>query len=369
MALFKSSTRSFGLDIGSDTVRVVEIAPGKPNPRLVNVGAAKLSKGLVVDGEISNIAEVAAIIRQLWRDTGLQGKRVTVGVANPKVIARQVDLPYMDTEALRGAIRFQAQEYVPISPQNLILDYHVIGETSGDDGSRMLRVLLVAAHRDMIEAFTTVVQRAGLTPWTVYLSSLALVRALIKPDPLAIAVEGGISPVVVVNMGAGLSNVVVVDQGFTRFARVITFGGDDLTRSIAELIGIETKEAEELKIQYGLPGMEGEDNDGEQAQAVKQLLQREAYKFVDEVRRSIEYYFAQDISSLNISKIMLTGGAAQMRNFPEFISEALGIDVILGNPFEVVDVDDRIHKRGILERIAPLSLAPAIGLGLRGLGQ
>lgn len=365
MALFGKSAKAIGLDIGSESARAVELTGGRGQAKLTKIGSVKLPRGAVVDGEVSNPAEVARALRQLWKESGFTNKKVTVGVSNPKVIARQVELPYMEADALQGAIRFQAQEFIPIAPQNLILDYHVVGETVGDDGQKMLRVLLVAAHRDMIENFIAAVQQAGLTPWIVYLSSLALVRSMTtydEPGPE----DQAVASTVIVNVGAGLSNVVIVHEGNARFARVMTFGGDDLTRAVAERLQLEDSEAEQLKIAYGLPDAELTEDVGEQGQVVRDLLQKEAYKFVDEVRRSIEYYFSQDISNLSIDKVLLTGGAAQLRNLSEFIGQALGVEVEIGDPFVSVTVPERSRKK-MSNGASPLSLAPAIGLGLRGL--
>ncbi len=382
MALFGGPKTGIGLDIGAESIRVVELKPGKGLPRLQKLGAIKIPHGLIVDGEISDTDEVGKLIKELWKKTGIVNKGVTIGIANTKVLARQVELPYMEPDALKGAIRFQAQEYIPIPPQNLVLDYHVVGESVGDNQQRMLKVLLVAAHEDMIDSFVRCVEKAGLNPEVVYLSSLALVRSLGNPpgSKPVLAAESEESdeilmteepPLVIVNMGARLSTVVVALGDITQFSRVITFGGEDLTKALQDGLGVPVEEAEELKVKYGLvnPLQDSTEEIDETQTRVNTVLQTEAYRFVDEVRRSVEYYFSQDISSLNINEVVMCGGAAQLSHLTSFVSEALNVDVRLGDPLARVVVDEKLKTKGIFDELAPVTLAAAVGLGLRGLSK
>jgi len=130
---------------------------------------------------------VAAAIKQLWAHTKFSSKKVIIGVANQKVIVRQVDLPWMPADELKKSLAFQVQDFVPMPVEQAVLDFHPIEELVSDSGGRVLRGLLVAASRDMVNASLEAVQRAGLSPVMVDLTSFAVVRSLADADHLGAA--------------------------------------------------------------------------------------------------------------------------------------------------------------------------------------
>jgi len=151
-----------GLDIGTSAVRAAELSIHRGKVVLVRLGQVGLPPGSVVDGEVVDATAVATAIRALWRQATLGSKRVRLGVANQRVVVRQVDVPWMPPAELRHSLTFQAQDHLPIPVDDAELDFDVLTELEGQGGQRMLRILLVAAQREMIAGHLAAVGRAGL---------------------------------------------------------------------------------------------------------------------------------------------------------------------------------------------------------------
>lgn len=379
MRFFVSKQKSaVGLEIGTFSIRVAEISSTNIPPSLLHFAEYRLPKGAVVDGEISETDEVAETLKQIWSKEKFGSTNVVLGVANPKVLVRQIELPYMDDAVLKGAINFQAQEYIPIPPEDLILDYQVVGEYTGEDGQKMMEVLLVGAHKEMIKKFCNAVEMAGLTVDIVYLASLALVRSLYSDEiydetPQAGAVnEDGVehepkdSSIVLVNISADITNIVVVEKGVPRFARIMAFGGNDFTDGIMSAMNITFDEAEERKREVGLRVLDESALNDDSARITSEIIRKESFKFADELRRSIEYYFGQELSNLNIRKLIISGGGSEMVSLTEFLSTSLKIKVEKGNPFQRLQISNTLKEKNEIEKHEP-ALSIVIGLALRGL--
>jgi type IV pilus assembly protein PilM len=169
-----------GLDIGTSGVRAAELSLGKGPATLERFGQVALPLGAVRDGEVIDCDTVAGAIRQLWAQAKFSSKKVVVGVANQKVVVRQVDLPWLPIKELRQSLAYQVQDYIPMPVEQAILDFHPLEEFTSESGGRMLRVLLVAAARDMVGSAMEAVSKAGLQPSMVDLTSFAVLRSQVS---------------------------------------------------------------------------------------------------------------------------------------------------------------------------------------------
>ena len=195
---------SVGLDIGTRTVHVAEVTGGRGAPTITNFGGVALPEGAVREGEIVDTGAVADAIKELYGAAKLKNKKVNLGVANQRVVVRQIDLPWMEEEELRSSLPFQVQEFIPIPVEEAQLDYHVLDEVEGEDGARTLRILLVAAHKDMLAAHMEAAQSAGLKPVGVDLNPFAQLRVVGRDG----AVGGG-GAEALVDIGGGVTDIVV----------------------------------------------------------------------------------------------------------------------------------------------------------------
>jgi type IV pilus assembly protein PilM len=230
---------SIGLDIGTRAVRLAEVQVLGGTPTLTRFGRMLLPLGAVDHGEIADPQAVATAVMTLWKRLGLTGKAVHVGVANRRVVVRVIELPAMSRDDLPNAIRFQAQEHIPIPLDQAVMDFEVLDELESAEGEKTQRVLVVAAERATIEPLLAAVRESRLELASLELNAYPLVRCF---GDLTGSTQA------VVDIGAGVTNLVVHRDGKIRFTRILpTFGGDEFTQAVAQGLGVHRDEAETLK--------------------------------------------------------------------------------------------------------------------------
>lgn len=342
-------SRAVGIDIGTRTITVAEVREARGGAAVTNFGGVELAPDMVRDGEVLDTVGAAAALQELLASTRINEKRVWLGVANARVVVRQIDLPWMPEAELRSSIRFQVQEHIPIPVEDAELDMHVVADWTTEDGEHLQRVLLVAAHREMLEAHIEVATRAGLKPAGVDLNAFASLRAVGAASRLEAGQE------VLVDVGAGVTTILVHAAGAPSFARILSAGGGALTYDLAQGLGVDHDEAEKLKRDAVVGG------DSE----VDRLLTASVDRYVDEIRSSLDYFRAQP-GAERLSGIVLTGGSAGLRGIVDRLSANLRLPVTVGNPFTHVRAAKTVYDDDQLASVGP-TLATAVGLALGGL--
>ena len=368
---FSKQTNPIGLDIGTEHVRVAQVKPSGAGYQVTGYGAVVLPMGSVVDGEIVDAQAVTRAIGELWRAAGIHGKEVAIGVSNQKVVVRLIDLPYMEDSELQGAIQYQAQDYIPIPVEDAILDFQRVDDYMTPSDEHMMELLLVAASRDMIRTTVEVVEAAKLKLESIDVTTFAIVRALMGDTPPVLPEEGSESAATaVVHISSGITNIAVVENGVPRFTRVSSMAGSEFTQSISNVLNLTFDEAESLKLRVGLPDPEAQsepavpdDMDPAVFQSTQDALEREASKFIAEVRRSLDYYLTQTTQTRTISRILLTGSGAQLSNLAGYLETGLQAEVILADPLSRVQVAPAVQAVIEADR---MGCAPAVGLAMRG---
>ena len=345
---------AIGLDIGTSGVRAAELSFGKGGVTLEKFGQVALPEGAVRDGEVVDSDAVADAIKQLWAHTKFGSKKVVIGVANQKVIVRQVDIPWMPADELKKSLAFQVQDFVPMPVDQAVLDFHPLEELGTEGGNRLLRGLLVAASRDMVNASLEAVQKAGLTPVMVDLTSFAVIRSLADADHLGL----GAQVEALVDVGARVTNIVVHQGGIPRFVRILLMGGQDVTDAVAERMGVPQEQAEALKQQLGSDSS----SHGADVQAASRVIEAVAASFVDEVRGSLDYYLASS-GSAPISRLVLTGGGARLGGLAQRIQVTTRVPVEVGTPMHSLQVGRTGLSPEQIAFVEPLAAVP-VGLAL-----
>lgn len=365
-----------GLDIGSNSVHAALLKPSGGQHSLVKYGSIRIPMGAVVEGEIVDTEAVSHSISQLWRKSGFSEKSVITGVANQKVVVRMVEFPWMDRAELDGAIRFQAQDYIPIPIEEAILDFEVVGEYTNVNDERMIEVLLVAAQRDMIGGQLAAIERAGLKTRVIDASAFAIVRSLLDQERVLPPEEGEIAEATgIVHVSAGLTIIVVVEKGRPRFTRVSALAGNDFTQSIADALNLAFDEAEDLKLAAGLPPLGGEERlpanfpveKQEMGDAAQEILERQVSKFIAEIRRSLDYYLTQATQVRAIRKLVLSGGGANLAHLDSYLEKGLQAEVDIGRPLRNIKIGPNVSADAVAAE--ELAMPVCLGLALRGLQQ
>jgi type IV pilus assembly protein PilM len=346
----KKANLAVGLDISTNSVKVAEISIGRGDPVLSNLGIVHIPEGVIRDGEVEDGVTLAESLKELWGITGIKEKSVTLGIANQRVIVRPIELPYMEKEELDSALRFQVQEFIPIPIEDAILDFDIIEEFMTAEEERMLTVLLVAAHKDMIQSFMEVLKAAGLGTGAIDLKAFAIPRSLIPVTVLQAGYEEN-EAVCLVNVGAGMTNIAILKDNIPRFARFLLRGGDDFVRAIVNRLDMEWEEADALR-RGKLVNEEA-----------SKILQQEIFNFVGEIRRSIDYYIAQT-QERTFSKVILSGSGSVTIDLMQEMGKGLRLPVEIGKPFQNLQVGKLQYTAEELAEIEP-SVAVSIGLALR----
>ena len=293
-------------------------------------------------------------IKELWAHTKFSGKQVIVGVANQKVIVRQVDLPWQPMDELRAALPFSVQDTIPMPVDQALLDFYPLDELTEDNGTRLLRGLLVAASRDMVQAQLDAVVNAGLQPVMVDLTAFAVLRSLADTDDLGM----GSRMEALVDVGARVTNIIVHEGGTPRFVRILLMGGADVTDALSERTGTSQGEAEARKHEMGMNTNSEEMAD----QAAGRVMDAAGQAFVDQVRGSLDYYMASP-GARPIDRIVVTGGGSRLAGLIERLYSSTRVDVERGTAF----ADLEIGKTGLspeqMDFVEPLAAVP-VGLAL-----
>lgn len=313
-----------GLDIGSTGVRAVALDTGKQPPVIRRIGQVDIPDGAVVAGEIVDGAAVTEAVKALWKQSKLPKRRIILGLANQRVIVRQVDVPRMSENELVEALPFQVQEHIPIPVEETFLDFVPIEDFTTPDGEPMLSILVVAAQRDMVNTLLEAVGNAGVSVTAVDLQPFGLIRALFYGDFDLDSVAA------VVDIGSGISQVVLVRGGEPRFVRLLQQGGADFTGALVEDLDLTWDDAEELKRRIGVspvgedtPSVGGDDTEDERALAI---LDRQADRFIDEVRGSVNFFLSQN-DEPELSRIIVSGNGARLPHLANRLGSVLGAKI------------------------------------------
>jgi type IV pilus assembly protein PilM len=324
------------------------VSGGRGGRSLVKFGQVALPSGAVEGGEIRDPEAVAGAISQLWKRAKIRSKNPIVGVANQRVVVRQVDLPFIEEKELRASLQFQVAEHIPMPVEDAELDFQVIDDFMTEDGEHMIRVLLVAAASDMVHSIVSAVSAAGLHPAGVDLTPFAVARAV---SATARGESGIAGAEAVIDVGAGVTNIIVHHNGEPRFVRILLVGGDDATSALAEASDIAFEEAEALKLDLGR---------GFGSEEAKKVLAGRVNALVSEIQGSIDYYLSLEDSE-HIASVIVTGGGSLTPGLMERLEASLGTPVRRG-----AALDDMSTKKSGLtgEQVAQIEPVAAAAVGL-----
>ena len=345
---------SIGLDIGSSAVRAAEVHVGSQGRRhLRRYAQVGLPHGYVSDGEIVNIPGVSAALRRLWTEGGFSSNEVVLGVSGPRVFVRQAEMPALNVEDLRSSLKFDAQELIPIPMDEASFDFSVLDHVdpkSSGNRSETVRILIVAAHRELLRNYLATLKGAGLSATAMDASPLALMRAVPSgPASETPCVE------VLVSIGAELTTVAVRDRGVPRFIRSLTVGGGKLTETIANSMHLELAVAERLKRGHIPP-------EAPQLAQARKAMSVEMRDLAEDVRGTVDFFLSQ-AEGATIDRLLVTGGASQTEGLAAAIGGNIPARIDTIDPFASLNIQGLDLREDQLEQ-ARSSSTTAIGLAL-----
>jgi type IV pilus assembly protein PilM len=364
------------MDIDRGSIKAVQLQSSGAGYVLQHVGYHRLPPGVIVEGEVADQNLLAAEIREFWDSHSFKGRSITVGVSNQKVVVRLLDFPHMRPEDLQGAISFEAQDHIPMPLDEAVLDYVVLGPR--EERADLDRVLVVAAQREMISRYTSAVRAGGLRPEGVDVKALSLTRSTL-PDPFF----GEDGAVLLLDVGAEITNLVVADRGNPVLTRFVPVGLGDFVAAVVELADLPEDEAErqalDPRVNLGdghaeeQPQEEAEDAEVEEAGEaedfdpalvydVRRGLEGAAQTLADEVQRSIEHHRSQE-AARDVSRVLISGEAALIPGLDVYLGDLLGVPTGRGKPVDKLSANRSNIEDAQLRAMEPV-LAVAFGLAM-----
>ncbi len=343
VAAINSDGHAIGLDLGATSARVAILTPGRvegrPSVTVHGLGWLPLPPGTIVNGEVVDAAVLTSALKRLWDIHDFGCDHVILGIANPQVLVRDIEIPNLTPAQRVKALPFQAREIVALPIEQVILDFVPLGEA--DPVSKLLNGLLIATPRKPVLTAVEAVERAGLKVARVDLSSFALLRSIADEH---LAVEA------VIDVGADLTTIVIHNRGVPKLVRTLARGGQELSERLMDRMSLNHEQAERAKYEIGLVGPSAE---------VTRTLTEGVRPLLAEIRSSINYFGSA--SDARLERISLTGGGSGLPGLAGMLAEQNGV------PTNVITPMQHIRNRWASADVPPDNderSASAVAVGL-----
>ena len=337
MGIFNFEKKStLGIDIGTASIKIVELAKESNRFQLINYGLFEWEG----TDKLSN-QEVVVGIKEILQQTKIKSREVVASIPSFPTFATTITMPYLSEEEIAKAMPFEARKYIPIPLSEVQLDWAIV-RVKGD---KKVDVFLVAVPKEEVARYQTIMKEAELNLRALELENFALIRALVGND---------LSPIAIINIGGRSTSILIVENGFQRANHDYEIGGFEITKSIARSLGINLKRAEELKRNFGIRDQQ----DNIVRQAMSSLVDMMAL----EANKTIHNY--EDQQQKKVAKILLVGGLANMLDFAQYFSQKLGREVSLGNSLARVVIPPQLES---MRAELNSTFVVSIGLAMRAL--
>ncbi len=320
----KKPNTTVGLEIETGSIAATEVRRGNGGT-IARTAIATLPPGVINEGEVTDAETLSSALRSFFSKNKL-GKSVRLGVANQRVVVRTLRLPLIEKgDELETAIRFQAQEHIPMPLDQAVLDHQVVAKEQGPDGDKHMDVVAVAARRDMVTSLLGALRKAGLRPLGIDLSAFGMIRAL--GNGSATPQEGDIVPTTLYCHFGDITNLAVARGQQCLFTRIAPFGIENIAARVAEKTSMPLEQAREWLVEVGLEDdLDLFDTDRDEAVAAREALEDGASKLADELRVSVEFYGAQEGASA-IDRVVVCGPGSTIPGLPDRLQGSLGLSI------------------------------------------
>jgi len=354
---------AFGLDINDLSLKIVKLKKQRKGFVLDSFNQTKIMPGVIQDGVIRKEAVLVRAIKSAYdtvKGKKIKSKYVIASLPEENSFLQVIKMPKMTEEELKLAVPLEAENYIPLSINEVYLDFQVISSTK--DYLNYLEVLIVAMPKKIVDSYVSCFKKAGLVPIILEAESEAITRALIKND-------ANPSLVVLIDFGQNSTNLIVYSGHSIRFTSSIPISSDSLTRAISESLKIDLHEAEKIKIEHGLIGNKStvrlSSNNFRLEKATKAMC-LVLEDLTEQIKKYLKFYrdhssYEHVLPNRKTEKILLCGGGSELKGLTDFMSKHLEIPVELGDP--LVNVYSKKVKSLIKESLSPFTTA--IGLAIR----
>lgn len=335
---FSHSKSKLGIDIGTSTIKVVQLKKEESKYILETYGMVNISGDLNGKNDVDVIGQTAEVLKKLLEKSQVTAKKAVASLPNNVVFVSVIDMPSLSEKELKSAIEWEARRYVPLPLEEVTLSWSVLKEGAAAD---KLKVLITAVPTTVIENYLRMFKLAGLEPEALEIEALALIRSLAGSRQDAY---------IIIDIGARNTSLNLVDKGFLRISRNLPFGGDTITSGIAQSLHVSSTRAEQFKMDLGVTqGLEP---------GLPQIMKTSLENIKNETAKLVQIY---ESSGGSIAEVIFTGGGSRLPGLKDYFA-SLGIKTSLGDPLKFIGFDERLKPN--LTRVS-LSLSVALGLAMR----
>jgi len=356
-----------GLDIGSHSIKLVEIDDSKKGMILKNFGIIGLPKDAIVEGTIKEMEVVASTIKSLFKNLNVRNKNVAISISGFSVIVKKISISKRKDSELDSSIHEEAEQYIPFDISDVNLDYETLkgqeeetpdegGESEGASakkGTGVMDVMLVAAKKDIIEDYESLIHLAGLNPVIMDVDAFALQNSF---EMSAGNISGCFA---IINVGAEELGINAIKDGVSIFTRDSSYGGSQITEAIMSKFNVSFEDAEKIK----LGGTKVDKEKG----ALEEIFTTMVSGWVQEIKRALDF-LSTTYPDETIEKILVSGGAHRIPGFMKYLEMETGIPIEELNPFANLQINEKVFDPRYLSYIAPQA-GVAVGLALRSVGD
>lgn len=345
--VFRKKDHLVGLDIGSRTIKVGEIADTKKGKVLEKFGTIDIAPGLIEDGSIKDPEAIAESIRQLYHSNGIREQNVAISIGGYSVIVKKINVQTMSEDELQESIQFEAEQYIPFDISDVNLDFQILGEN--EHNPNQMSVLLVAAKKEMVNDYINLTQLAGLNPCIIDVDAFAL------QNIFEVTYDTNEDNIALIDIGASKTSLNILKGKTSVFMRDVSLGCGQINQKIVSIADCSLEEAEELKF--------GNETDKISQEDLSDIISSVVADWCTEIRRALDFFYST-YPDEQIKKIILSGGGGAIHEFRQLLAVETSADVQTMNPFESFHVNEDRFEPAFIERIAPQA-SICMGLAIR----
>ncbi len=346
-----------GIDIGSHSIKVAEIDDTTRGMVLKNFGTIGLPQDAIVEGSIKEMEIVSAALRNLLQNLKIKNKNVAVSVSGYSVIVKKITIPRKEERDLEGSIQSEAEQYIPFDINDVNLDYQILysgGEEEEEGKESYMDVLLVAAKKDIVEEYISLLHLTELNPAILDIDAFALQNTFEISDHEQSGCHA------LVHIGAQHLTINVIKDGISIFTRDSSYGGSQVTGEIQKKLNISYQEAERIKLGAKPIG-------AQQGPTIEETFTSTVTRWGQEIKRALDFV-TTTFTDIKVDDILLSGGSSLIPGFTKYLGLETGLKIDTLNPFANMEIREKSFDIGYLNYSAPIAVI-SIGLALRSIGD
>jgi len=353
-----AKNRLIGIDIGSHSIKIVDIDDSKTGMVLKNFGMIELPHDSIVEGSIKEMEIVSSALKNLLKNLKIKNKNVATSISGYSVIVKKITIPKREEVGLEKSIQNEAEQYIPFDINDVNLDFQILPSekegTEEEEKEELMDVLLVAAKKDMVEEYISLLHLTDLNPMVLDIDAFALQNTF----EISNHKQSGCHALV--NIGAQQLTINVIKDGASIFTRDSSYGGSQITSEIQQKLNISYQEAEMIKL--GAKPLETE-----KKPIIEEIFSSTVTKWAQEVKRALDFV-ATTFIDVKVENVLLSGGSSLIKGFSKYLGLETGLKIEMLNPFGNLEIKEKLFDANYLNYHAPMA-AISIGLALRSIGD